>query len=66
MLGRGEGRLGGCEERRMLGRGEGRLGVVWREEDVRAGRGKARGGVERGGKPGDGAVWGIRKSWCFL
>ena len=33
----------------MLGRGEGRLGVVWREEDVREGRGKARGGVERGG-----------------
>ena len=33
----------------MLGRGEGRLRVVWREEDVRAGRGEARGSVERGG-----------------
>ena len=49
MLGRGERIMGWCGERRMLGRGEGRLGVVWREEDVREGRGKARGGVERGG-----------------
>ena len=49
ILGRGEGRLGGGGERRRLGRGEGRLGMLWREEDFREGRGEARGGVERGG-----------------
>ena len=49
MLGRGEGRLGVLWREEDVRAGRENHGVVWREEDVREGRGEARGSVERGG-----------------